>query len=351
MPANAPPFRLGDLRTSGLSSLIDADGSATLRIERIEVSDLALQTPLGPVNAASAVLSDVTARLGPARGDAGLVDRIVGARIGSLQLRGASLGPVAWPAGGAPSAPVRRHWRFEPLATLDGAVHADIKDAAWIFDAHVTIPIAHGRVDFNRATVEHIGPDSSMGISRMGIYVDAPNGRNYLYLLSATRVPGANFERRGALLSSWSSDRGSIDLQPFAECFLSGVSIGAPARGSAEMIARTRMRAELRLGDGVIGDERARAVLTGRERGRNRIELSSSPSGPQLVVRVLELAAAETHLALFGMPVSSGTLAGTLSAQITGSPGASNVVANIGELTLNDIVCGDPAAVAASRRD
>ena len=37
---------------------------------------------------------------------------------------------------------------------------------------------------FNRVTVEHVGPDSSMGLSPMGLYVDAPNGRNYLYLLA-----------------------------------------------------------------------------------------------------------------------------------------------------------------------
>ena len=92
----------------------------------------------------------------------------------------------------------------------------------------VTIPVSGGRIDFNRATVEHIGPDSSMGVSRMGVYVDAPNGRTYVYLLSATHVPGAAFERRGGLLSSRVSDRGSIDLQPCAECFLRRLNLAAP---------------------------------------------------------------------------------------------------------------------------
>ena len=72
-----------------------------------------------------------------------------------------------------------------------GALNAEITDAHLLFDAQVRVPIARGVVDFNRATVEHVGPDSRMGVSRMGIYVDAPNGRSYLYQFPSAPVAGA----------------------------------------------------------------------------------------------------------------------------------------------------------------
>lgn len=77
--------------------------------------------------------------------------------------------------------PLAGPWCLDPLGDANGTIRAEIIDAHLLFDADVTVPIREGRVDFNAATVEHVGPDSRMGASRLGLYVDAPNGRSYLY--------------------------------------------------------------------------------------------------------------------------------------------------------------------------
>jgi len=335
----------GELRTAGVASELEPDGSQRLRIERVDVRDLKLETSLGTVSAASATLSNVSVRLGAAPPSAGPLGRLRELAVGELRLEGARIeAPIVLPskASGVP----HRDWRLEPLTSLEGSMRADITDAHWVFDADVTIPIARGRIDFDRATVEHVGPDSSMGISRMGVYVDAPNGRTYLYLFSATHIPGAVFERRGALFARWTGSRGSIELRPFVECFLSGVPMGALAAGIRDIISRTRVTADLRLGDGVMGDDRNRVVLAGREQGRNRIELSSVAAGAA-TLRIHDLSVAESRLEMSGKIVTTGPLSATLSVRVTNFPARPMASATIAELTVRDVACGEPQGATA----
>ena len=333
-----PALKFSELRTSGVSwEVAPGSDEQTLRIQRIAVRDVDLQTALGSVRAADVELSNVTVRLPQRSPAAGPPERFPGLTVDELRLKDANVAPRAVPLRGVGGA--RQRWRLEPLGSVEGTLHADIVDAAWIFDADVTIPVSGGRVDFNRATVEHIGPDSSMGVSRMGVYVDAPNGRTYLFLLSATHVPGARFEQRtGGLLAGWSSDRGSIELRPLLECLLSGIPIGTFATGARDLGSRTRVRGEFRLGDGVIGDERHRAVLTGRDQGRNHVAVSSAASGRGIVLRMPDLSAAELHWESVGTVVSAEALSATLSVQVDDAPGAPAVSVSIAELTLREIV-------------
>ena len=330
-------LKFGELRTSGVSSDVEPGAELlTLRVKRIEVHDLDLQTALGSVRAGSVELSNVAVRVPLSQSAEGATKRFPAVTIDELRLKDVSLAPLAVPLRGADGA--RQRWWLDPLGALDGTLHADIVDAAWIFDADVTIPISAGRIDFNRATVEHIGPDSSMGVSRMGVYVDAPNGRTYLILLSATHVPGAHFERRsGSLLPGWSDDRGSIELQPLLECLLSGVPMGTFATGTRDMVSRTRVRGEFRLGDGVIGNQRDRVVLAGRESGRNHVGLSSAPSGRAIVLTMPELSAADTHWELSGAVVATGALSATLSVQLDYSASTPAVSVSIAEVALHEI--------------
>ena len=57
-----PSLQLGELRTFGLSSASESNDMQRLRIERIDVRDVKLQTPLGSLNATSVALSNVTVR-------------------------------------------------------------------------------------------------------------------------------------------------------------------------------------------------------------------------------------------------------------------------------------------------
>jgi hypothetical protein len=346
-------LKFAELRTLGVLSW-DVEAGAefpTLRVKRIEVHNAVLQTTLGSIRAASVELSNVAVRLPVSHSAEGAPQRLPGVTIEELRLKDVSLAPVAVPRRAADLAPQR--WRLDPLGQLDGTLHADIVDAAWIFDADVTIPISGGRIDFNRASVEHIGPDSSMGVSRMGVYVDAPNGRTYLFLLSATHVPGAHFERRGgSLLPGWSGDRGSIELQPLLECLLSGMPLGTLATGTRDMASRARVRGEFRLGDGILGNQRHRVVLAGRASGKNHVGLSSAASGRGTVLRIPELWAAESHWESSGAVVSTGKLSATLSVELDAAASTPAVLVSIADLTLHEISvnrCSPQPTVPLSR--
>lgn len=330
---------VGELRTSGVTSHGEPGGELqTLRIERIDVRDVQLQTALGSMHAGGVELTGVDVRVSALPPAAPAMQRLEALRVGALRLADARLVPRGLLLGGTGSPAPAQRWRLEPLGGLEGSLRAEIVDAAWIFDADVTVPIVRGRIDFNRATVEHVGPDSSMGVSRMGVHVDAPNGRTYLFLFSATHVPGARFEEREAgLLPGWRGDRGSIELQPLLEGLLSGLPIGSAAAGTREMVARTRLSGEFQLGDGVIGNDGRRVVLEGRDRHRNRVALSSLPSGEGVVLRMPDLSARELHWEAEGRIVSTGALSGTLSVQVQQGPGAPQVVLNVAELEVQDI--------------
>jgi hypothetical protein len=165
-------------------------------------------------------------------------------------------------------------WCLGPLAAADGTIRAEIVDAHLLFDADVTVPIRRGNIDFNQATVEHVGPDSSMGVSRLGVYVDAPNGRSYVYQFSSTPVSGVEFERRGAFLGAWVANRGNLRLQDFAEGLLRQGRRG-PGAGFTEearlLFDRTALSGDVQLSDGRFAAPGVEADLVGRADGRNTI--------------------------------------------------------------------------------
>jgi hypothetical protein len=325
----------GDLRTSGVSSAIDADGATTLRFARVEVRDLALRTPLASVRAASVELAEVSIRLPPGAPAGTTTARIPTVTVGELRLKDASIDPQ--PIAPRTGAGARTAWHVEPLAALEGTLRAEIVDAAWVFDADVTIPIVAGRIDFNRATVEHVGPDSSMGVSRTGIYVDAPNGRTHLFLWSAPDLPGVEFERRGIGLGPFRSNaRGAIELRPLIEGALAGLQVGTLATSVRDMLSRTRVSGEFKLGDGVVGDERRRIALAGSERGRNHVELAPPAVGRGIVVRIPEGWADALRWEALGAVVTAGAVSARLSVQASAATGSPIVSLSVSDLTVRD---------------
>lgn len=185
-------------------------------------------------------------------------------------------------------------WCLGPLGEADGTVRGEITDAHLLFDADVTVPIRHGQIDFNDATVEHVGPDSRMGVSRLGFYVDAPNGRSYLYQFASAPLAGVEFERRGALLSPWVSERGKLRLQAFAESMLRQ-GLGGHGQGLTEqarvLLGRTALSGEVQLGDGRFAVPGLHAQMEGRSEGRNAVLLRSEAVGRGLTVETASLAA------------------------------------------------------------
>jgi hypothetical protein len=185
-------------------------------------------------------------------------------------------------------------WCLGPLGEADGTIRGQITDAHLLFDAEVTVPIQRGQIDFNGATVEHVGPDSRMGVSRLGLYVDAPNGRSYLYQFASAPLAGVEFEHRGALLSPWVSERGKLRLRAFAESMLrqsrDGQSQGLTEQARL-LLGRTALSGEVQLSDGRFAVPGLQAHVEGRGEGHNAIGLRSKAVGRGLTIEMASLSA------------------------------------------------------------
>jgi hypothetical protein len=188
-----------------------------------------------------------------------------------------------------------------------------------LFDAEVTVPIRHGQIDFNDATVEHVGPDSRMGVSRLGLYVDAPNGRSYLYQFASAPLMGVEFERRGALLSPWVSERGKLQLQTFAEALLRQAG-GGQGQGLTQqarlLLERTALSGEVQLGDGLFAVPGAQARTEGSGDGLNAIGLHSEAVGSGLTFEMASLSARDAMARLAGIDLRCDKITARLKLQL-----------------------------------
>lgn len=267
------------------SALRLASGALALEIDRIAVHELVGQLR---TDAGSPHLSAI---------------RAVEAELSGVKLHGPLTVPpqlrAAWDAlrsagAAAPDTPLADAWSLGPLGEADGTIRGEITDAHLLFDAEVTVPIRKGQIDFNDATVEHLGPDSRMGVSRLGLYVDAPNGRSYLYQFASAPLAGVEFERRGALLSPWVSERGKLYLKAFAETMLRQ-SGGGQDQGLTEqarlLLGRTALSGEVQLGDGLFAVPGLQVRLEGRGEGRNAVGMHSDALGQGLAIEMAALSA------------------------------------------------------------
>lgn len=224
-------------------------------------------------------------------------------------------GGAAASGNGASSGAATATWCLGPLGDANGTIRAEIIDAHLLFDAEVTVPIREGRVDFNAATVEHVGPDSRMGVSRLGLYVDAPNGRSYLYQFPSAPVAGVEFERRGAALGPWVADRGRLRLQAFGEGLLRQCA-GAQGAGLTEqarlLFDRTALSGEVRLGDGRFCVPGAEGDMAGRAEGRNAVGLHSEAVGRGVTVELASLLVRNALLGTRDAGIACDEIAGAL---------------------------------------
>lgn len=296
------------LAIDGLALAPQGNGATELRIARLEVAGLRMASGPFALEAGRLVLHGIVAQAGGTDGapelralqaaDAELADVVVS-------------GPVVLPQRSVGAQPATA-WRLEPLATAGGVLRAQIVDAHLMFDANVMVPVRQGGIDFNAATVEHVGPDSRMGVSRLGIYVDAANGRSYLYQFPGTTVAGVEYER-GPALGPWMSDRGKLQLQPFAESqlqqLLGGGGLGVT--GQARMLlGRTAVQGELQLGDGTVAMPGLSAELRGSAEGSNRVRLHSQAVGRGITAEIGALAVQQAMVQLAGLRMVIGKASG-----------------------------------------
>lgn len=310
------------------------DGRFEIRIARLEAASLRLASGPLALDIGQLVAHGLVAQVQP-----GAQPRLWSLEAARVELTDVKVsGPVtpasaqARTSAAAPS--------LAPLATADGTLHAEIVDATLIFDADVTVPIRAGHVDFNEATVEHVGPDSRMGVSRMGIHVDAPNGRSYLYQFASAPVAGVEYERRSALPGPWDTKRGHLQLQPFLESLLRQPA-ASPALGltaqARMLLARTALQGHVQLGDGKLAAGGLQAELDGRAAGHNLVRLHSQAVGRGVHVNVASLSVRDAAVEGAGHRLAIGQLEGTLDLQLSVEGGQVHTALDVARATLSGL--------------
>lgn len=300
------------------------------------------ESPLAALGAAAARWGVQVGRMAwtGLRGEAGSAE--AGTAGASLAADAVELGAVRL-AGPVPLTAACAGWTLEPLGALDGTLHARITDAHWLFDADVTVPVHQGVVDFDDVGVAHVGPDSRMGVSRLGIHVDAPNGRTYLFQFEQPTLAGVQLEQRSSFLGAWVADRGRLALQPFVESLLrqtTALRAGhGPTEQARQLLGRTALRGDLQLGDGELGGPGLRLRLTGRADGANQVVLHAQAVGQGLTLTLARLQAAELAVDLPGARLRAAGLQGRLVARLhLSADGTPQVALDLAELRLDAVV-------------
>lgn len=326
------------LTLEGLA-LTPQEGGFTFALRKLEASALRLASGPLVLEAGQLVLQDVNGKLRMDQGTPRLAAlQAAAGELSAVKLHG-PLQLAAPPA--APHAPQESGggWSLAPLAGAQGTLRAEIVDAHLMFDADVTVPIRAGQIDFGDATVEHVGPDSRMGVSRLGLYVDAPNGRSYLYQFPATPVAGVEFERRGALLGPFVTDRGRLQLQAFAEGLLRqgpGHGLGFTEQ-SRLLFERTAVSGDVQLGDGRIAMPGVHADLAGRAEGRNLVRLHSEAVGRGLTVEIGALSARQAAWTGAGLQASIDSVEAALVLRVVAESGALRFAAELTRAKLTGV--------------
>jgi hypothetical protein len=318
----------------------------TLALGRVALEHLQVRIPFGSIVVSNAALSGATARLSLES-----PNRLLGLTAESMTVDGADIVLPRWTMRDVGSlGPLR----LEPLAKLDGAVRAYITDALWFVDAEIAVPIVDGRIDFNRVTVDHIGPNSTMGIDARGIYIEAPHRQRVRLLEFAPNLPGiANDAPRRRFFGR---ERGALDVRPFMEAALAA-DTSTPAahfadRKLAEALQRTRLNADLTLGNGVLGTAAQHIVLATRGQERNLISISAARLEAGLSIAVPGLIASGGTFDFGDGVITTGALSAVLDVHVKSNddtPGERSwrIALSISHIVARDVTL-TPAAGAPS---
>ena len=315
-PALRERVLFNGLEALGTAIELGPEGRVHMRADRLLLRDVHLNAGLAEIIVARLTLRHARLMLASPPSTGSL--EVQGLHADEVDLEGVEVTPGAAHA----SLPFAGGWRFDALGTLHGLLEAYIRDAAWVVDAHIRLPVAQGRVDFNTVVVAHVGPNSSMGVGRRGVYMESPGGlRTELFVFDAPQVPGASYEQRGGLGGARVTDRGRLDLPVVLEGLLSVpeppplAHLAGPDVG--RMLDRTKLSGELRLGDGSLGTACHHLLLAGHAQGKNCMVLSAAVLGQRLVVRMPDLHAAGAVFQCLGQPGRTGPVSARVEAHLT----------------------------------
>src|SRR5437868_6964461 len=138
--------QLKQLEAAGLALRPAADGQWCASAERMLIRSVRLAGDAGVVNAATVTLAGASLSFSPS-----FELRALDAKEVHLDGVEATLASQA-PAGDAKQA----DWALDAIGALQGSLQVFIRDAAWVVDAEISVPIVNGRIDFDRVVVEHV---------------------------------------------------------------------------------------------------------------------------------------------------------------------------------------------------
>jgi hypothetical protein len=161
-----------------------------------------------------------------------------------------------------------------------------------------------------------------MGISRGGLYVDAPRlGRSYLVLFTADDVPGAMFEQRSEG-GRRVLHRGRLDIAAALKALLSTPTLGKAASAKVQaQIDRSRLTGHVRLGDGMLGTQRHHLVLTRRDEDMNIVSLSAAALSELLDISLPRFRASSATATVSGMALTCDAVSADVEVQVRGLQG------------------------------
>ena len=290
MAATPPPSSTAFLRIPGvelacasfttraLTLTAQPDGHATLAAAAIVMQAVRPTTAGARIDIERVALEDVRAEVAPIAG-APAITTLVARHVVVEHLR-AALARGAVAAADAP-----QPLQLDALRTLDGLVHAFVKDALWFVDADVAVPIRQGAVDFNAIVIENVGPNSLMGVSPAGIHVTGPAGQVRVPLVAfPSPPPGVSFGTDGGFPFA-RGDRGRIDLLPFLHALLEsppGQPLARPADPNLSVRSRvpaSRARCSSGTARSHAADNESSSPAARRARTAARSTRHRSPSG------------------------------------------------------------------------
>ena len=329
-------FACESFGTRALTLTAEQDGHATLAAAAIVMQAVRATTAGARIDIERVTLEDVRAEVAPMAG-APVITSFVAGRVVLEHVRAA----LAWGVVAAGDAP--QPLQLDALRTLDGLVHAFVKDALWFVDADIAVPIRQGAVDFNAIVIENVGPNSLMGVSSAGIHVTGPAGQARVPLVAfSSPPPGVSFGTEGGFPLARGA-RGRIDLLPFLHALLEsprGQPLARPDPILSGALARTRVKGEVQLGDGTLARGGQRIELAGRAAGKNRCTLDSPSIAQRLVIGVPQFAATAASLALPGREVRVAALDAIAQAHVLGHdspPGGPGILLSIELANLQDV--------------
>jgi hypothetical protein len=259
---------------------------------------------------------------------------VLGATLKSIEMQGVQIthevDRTAPPTPGKPGA-APDPWKLDALSGLDGTLNLTAFNVDVVGDVNAAVPIRSGVIDFKDVN----GDDGYFPPGDIWFFIDDRHiwARHYkvpitLYPKGAsagTRIPGVNPARieytqspdpQGMPVEVIHS-RGSLNLKEFLEGTLNEKSSGTGKPAEPLDFTNTlQLEGNLEAGEGVLGRTKDNVTLSGRAVGKNRISISSTRLGSDLLLRIPEFQASKSQFELMGKAGETGQINANVKLQV-----------------------------------